>query len=71
MMQAKRNIELGLRQNAAQFSLLVVVNAFVGAMIGIERSVLPSNAVSSHSLPNVTSHCKPARQFSLSLSYSG
>jgi hypothetical protein len=29
---------LGIRANLAQFSLLVVVNAFVGAMIGIERS---------------------------------
>ena len=35
---------LGLRENAAQFTLLVVVNAFVGAMVGIERSILPSIA---------------------------
>ncbi len=32
---------LGLRANAAQFSLLVGLNAFVGAMVGLERSVLP------------------------------
>lgn len=32
---------LGLRENALQFSLLVVVNALVGAMIGQERTVLP------------------------------
>jgi MFS family permease len=32
---------LGLRENLAQFSLLVVVNAFVGAMVGIERTILP------------------------------
>src|SRR5688572_9862286 len=32
---------LGLRENAAQFWLLVVVNAFVGAMVGLERSILP------------------------------
>ncbi len=32
---------LGLRENFAQFSLLVVVNAFVGAMVGMERSILP------------------------------
>lgn len=32
---------LGLRANAAQFSLLVALNAFVGAMVGLERSVLP------------------------------
>lgn len=34
-------IQLGLRENAAQFALLVVVNAFVGAMVGMERSILP------------------------------
>jgi MFS family permease len=31
----------GLRANAAQFSLLVGLNALVGAMVGLERSVLP------------------------------
>jgi MFS family permease len=36
-----RRIELGLRQNAAQFSLLVGVNALVGGMLGQERTVLP------------------------------
>ncbi len=34
-------VELGLRANAAQFSLLVAINAFVGAMVGLERSTLP------------------------------
>jgi MFS family permease len=34
-------IRLGLRINARQFSLLVALNAFVGAMVGLERSVLP------------------------------
>ena len=34
-------IELGLRQNAAQFTLLVAVNALVGGMLGQERTVLP------------------------------
>ena len=34
-------IRLGLRENAAQFSLLVCVTAFVGAMVGLERSTLP------------------------------
>ncbi len=37
-------VRLGLRENAAQFSLLVVVNAFVGAMVGMERSILPAIA---------------------------
>jgi MFS family permease len=34
-------LRLGLRENWAQFSLLVVVNAFVGAMVGMERTLLP------------------------------
>jgi MFS family permease len=34
-------IRLGLRENLPQFSLLVAVNAFVGAMVGLERSTLP------------------------------
>ncbi len=35
------NMRVGLRGNLPQFVLLVVVNAFVGAMAGLERSVLP------------------------------
>lgn len=35
---------LGLRANWRQFSLLVLVNAFVGAMVGMERSILPAVA---------------------------
>ena len=34
-------VRLGLRANGAQFSLLVGLNALVGAMVGLERSVLP------------------------------
>lgn len=37
-------IRLGLRENMGQFSLLVLVNAFVGAMVGLERSILPAIA---------------------------
>lgn len=36
-----RQVQLGLRENLAQFSLLVAVTAFVGAMVGLERSTLP------------------------------
>jgi MFS family permease len=36
-----RQVRLGLRENLAQFSLLVAVNALVGGMIGQERTVLP------------------------------
>lgn len=35
---------LGLRENIVQFSLLVLVNGFVGAMVGLERSILPAIA---------------------------
>jgi hypothetical protein len=34
-------VHLGLRANAGQFALLVALNALVGAMVGLERSVLP------------------------------
>src|ERR687886_1924987 len=32
---------LGLRANWRQFTLLVIINAFVGAMVGLERAVVP------------------------------
>jgi MFS family permease len=32
---------LGLKENLGQFSLLVLVNAFVGGMVGLERTVVP------------------------------
>jgi MFS family permease len=38
---ASNNPVLGLRENAGQFALLVLINAFVGAVVGVERSVLP------------------------------
>jgi MFS family permease len=34
-------VRLGLKENLSQFSLLVVVNAFVGGMVGLERTVVP------------------------------
>jgi MFS family permease len=33
-------VRLGLRENAAQFALLVALNALVGGLVGLERSVL-------------------------------
>ncbi|MDH4226069.1 MAG: MFS transporter, partial [Deltaproteobacteria bacterium] len=38
---SRKEIVLGLRENRGQFALLVVVNGFVGAMVGLERSILP------------------------------
>ena len=34
-------VRLGLRENWRQFALLVLVNAFVGGMVGLERTVVP------------------------------
>ena len=42
--QPHPGIQLGLRENWSQFSLLVLVNALVGAMVGLERSILPAIA---------------------------
>ena len=36
--------KLGLKENLPQFLLLVLVNAFVGGMIGLERAILPKIA---------------------------
>jgi MFS family permease len=39
-----QNIKLGLKENWKQFTILVIVNAFVGGMIGMERSIFPQFA---------------------------
>lgn len=36
--------KLGLRENCKQFTLLVIINGFVGGMIGLERTILPQLA---------------------------
>lgn len=38
------SIQLGLKENWKQFSLLVVINAFVGGMVGLERTIIPQIA---------------------------
>jgi MFS family permease len=48
------SIVLGVRANWQQFTLLVVVNAFVGAMVGLERSVLPVVASSEFRIRSAT-----------------
>lgn len=35
------HIKLGLKENWRQFTLLVLINGFVGGMVGLERSILP------------------------------
>jgi len=38
---AKAAVQLGLRANWQQFTLLVIINVFVGGMVGLERSIVP------------------------------
>ncbi|WP_299700097.1 MFS transporter [uncultured Pontibacter sp.] len=38
------HIKLGLKENWRQFTLLVIINGFVGGMVGLERSILPQIA---------------------------
>ncbi len=49
-----RGIALGLRANWKQFTLLVIVNAFVGAMVGLERAVLPVIATEEFRVASTT-----------------
>lgn len=39
-----KEIKLGLKENWQQFTLLVIVNAFVGGMVGMERTIIPQFA---------------------------
>jgi MFS family permease len=43
-------VKLGLRANWQQFTLLVIVNAFVGAMVGLERTIVPLIAAADFGL---------------------
>lgn len=49
-----KSIALGLRNNWQQFFLLVIINAFVGAMIGLERTILPLIAEADFGLVSKT-----------------
>lgn len=39
-----KQVQLGLKENWKQFTLLVIINGFVGGMVGLERSMLPQIA---------------------------
>ncbi|GIK64348.1 MAG: MFS transporter [Chloroflexota bacterium] len=49
-----QSIRLGLRANWQQFALLVLVNAFVGAMVGLERTLVPQIAAEEFDLASVS-----------------
>jgi MFS family permease len=50
----KEDVRLGLKENWKQFSLLLVINAFVGGMVGMERSILPDFAESQFGIASKT-----------------
>lgn len=39
-----KDVKLGLKENWKQFTLLVIINGFVGGMVGLERTILPQIA---------------------------
>jgi MFS family permease len=47
-------VQLGLRANWQQFTLLVIVNVFVGGMVGLERSIVPLLGQSVFGLASTT-----------------
>ena len=47
-------LQQGLKENAFQFWLLVLVNAFVGGMVGLERSILPEIAAAELGIASKT-----------------
>ncbi|MGH2616329.1 MAG: MFS transporter, partial [Thermomicrobiales bacterium] len=47
-------VQLGLRENWQQFTLLVLINAFVGGMVGLERTIVPLLAEADFGLASRT-----------------
>jgi hypothetical protein len=72
-----RRIVLGLRANWQQFTLLMIINAFVGAMVGLERTVVPRVAQSENARralqrrADAAIHCAAWRSRHLRLVFTG
>lgn len=49
-----KEVRLGLKENWRQFTLLVIVNGFVGGMVGLERTILPQMAESDFAVASST-----------------
>src|SRR5687768_13063948 len=49
-----KHVELGLKENWKQFTLLVIVTGFVGGMVGLERSILPQLAEKEFAIASKT-----------------
>ncbi|TBW26538.1 MFS transporter [Gramella sp. KN1008] len=50
----QETIQLGLKENWRQFVLLVIINAFVGGMIGLERTIFPEFAATEFGVASKT-----------------
>lgn len=50
----QNSVQLGLKENWRQFALLVIINAFVGGMIGLERTIFPEFAQSEFGVASNT-----------------
>lgn len=48
------SIKLGLKENWQQFTILVIINAFVGGMIGMERTIFPQFAETEFGIASKT-----------------
>lgn len=46
--------KIGLKENWKQFTILVIANAFVGAMVGLERSIFPQFAATKFGIVSTT-----------------
>jgi MFS family permease len=53
-LEKSKTIQQGLKENRNQFILLVIANAFVGAMVGLERTVMPDYAAERFHLQSTT-----------------
>lgn len=53
-MESANFVQLGLRENWKQFTLLVIVNAFVGGMVGMERTIFPQFAMEEFGIASNT-----------------
>src|SRR6516162_1954567 len=52
--QAAPSVRLGLMENRPQFALLLLINAFVGGMVGIERTVVPLIGAEEFQIGSIT-----------------
>ena len=64
--RAETRVSLGLRANWRQFALLVLINGFVGAMVGLERTVLPLVGIRQFGLASATAVLSFIASFGLS-----